>query len=88
MAKEPKIVKKLVEFFQQWEDPENKGGEYKAILPHHLLIHTVSTVFVFKWIVSKEELKDAAQFLGMEIVDNVLYLTIGEYEVELEGRNE
>ena len=83
---EPKIVKDIVEFFKYWQNPDRVEEEYGPIKEFQLQIYSVSTDFVFKWLVSEEELKEVSEFTEIEIEDNKLLLGIGEYNMELAVR--
>lgn len=85
MAKEPKIIKTILDFFNAWENPDDDDKEYKTIKVHHLLIYSVSPNFVFKWHIPYNDLEEAAKFVGTEIKENKIFLSVGEYEIELQG---
>ena len=84
--KEPKIVKDIVEFFQYWQNPDRVEGEHLPIKEFQLQIYSVSIEFVFKWFVQESELKEVSEFTGIEIENNKLLLSLGEYEIELAVR--
>ena len=83
----PKIVNDIVEFFKYWDNPEKEKGEYKSIKVFQLTIYVPSVNFIFKWIVSDEELKQASDYTGIEIVDDTLYLSLADYNIELSSKN-
>ena len=79
----PKIVSDIVEFFKYWDNPDEEKGDYKSIKMFQLMIYGPSMNFIFKWVVSKEEIKQASDYTGIEINDNTLGLSLGEYNIEL-----
>ncbi len=83
----PKIVSDIVEFFQYWDNPDEEKGGYKSIKAFQLAIYGPSMNFIFKWVVSNEELKQASDYTGIEIVDDTLGLSLSDYNIELSSKN-
>ncbi|WP_421977157.1 hypothetical protein [Roseivirga seohaensis] len=83
----PKIINDLREFFEFWHNPDRVEGDTLPIKEFQLMIYSVSIGFVFKWFVSKKDLEEASEYTEIEIIDNVLCLSLGEYQIELATRN-
>jgi len=80
-----KIVNKLVEFFQFWQNPDRVEGDSLPIKEFQLQIYSPSYNFVFKWYVEKEELEAAAKWIDVKLKKNqrTLPMSLGEYNIEL-----
>lgn len=83
----PKIVNEIVEFFKYWDNPDEEKGEYKSIKAFQLAIYGVSMNFIFKWIISNEELKQVSDYTGIEIIDDTMQLSLADYNIELSSKN-
>ena len=81
----PKIVNKLVDFFQFWQNPERVDGDTLPIKEFQLQIYSPSYNFIFKWYVEKEELEAAAKWIDVKLKKNqrTLPMSLGEYNIEL-----
>lgn len=84
--KVPKIVNDIVEFFKYWDNPDEEKGEYKSIKGFQLAIYGPSMNFVFKWLVTDEELKQVSEYTEIDIVDCTLCLSLGDYNIELSSK--
>lgn len=83
----PKIVNDIVDFFKYWDNPDEEKTEYKSIKAFQLAIYGPSMNFIFKWIVSNEELKQVSDYTGIEIDNDMVGLSLGEYNIELSANN-
>ena len=87
-VKEPEILTKIVDFFKFWQNPDNSDDEYLPIKEFQLRVFDVSYDFIFKWMVSDKDIKSVSEFTNIEIKNNRLCLSVGEYVFELEGYGE
>lgn len=84
----PEIIDKIVDFFNFWNNPDNEKTEHTSIKEFQLRIYDVSYDFVFKWYITKEELKQVSDFTKIPIENNILALGIGEHSLELAIKSE
>jgi hypothetical protein len=84
--KSPKILDRIIEFFNFWNNPDDEKGEYTSIKTFQLRIYDVSYDFVFKWYITEQELKEVSEFTNIPIKNNSLALGIGEHFLELTFR--
>jgi hypothetical protein len=86
--KAPEIVDKIVDFFNFWDNPDNEKTEHISIKEFQLRIYDVSYDFVFRWYITKEELKQVSDFTKIPIENNMLALGISEHSLELAIKSE
>lgn len=86
--KAPEIVDKIVEFFNFWNNPDHEEGEHISIKEFQLRIYDVSYDFVFRWYITKEELKEVSDFTKIPIENDMLALGISDHSLELAIRPE
>jgi hypothetical protein len=85
-SREENIVDKLVEMFKFWTNQDEAENGSTPIKPHQLYVYGPSYSFIFKWIVSREDLEFAAKAVKVKLKKDqkTLRLSLGEYEIELE----
>ena len=79
----PEIVNTIVDFFKFWQNPDGIDEEYLPIKTFQLRIYDVSMNFIFKWVISEIELKEVSEFTEVEVINGMLSLSLGEYNIEL-----
>lgn len=84
----PEIIQRIVEFFNFWNNPDGEKGQYISIKDFQIRVYFVSDDFVFKWYVTKEELKQVSDFTEFPIIDDTIALSFSEYFFELAVRPE
>lgn len=81
--KPPKIVNDIVDFFKYWDNPDEEKGGYKSIKAFQLAIYGPSMNFVFKWVVTEEELTQVSKYTKIEIIDGTISMSLADYNIEL-----
>ena len=86
--KAPEIIDKIVEFFNFWNNPDREEGQHISIKEFQLRIYDISYDFVFRWYITREELKEVSDFTEIPIENNMLALGIGDHFLELAIKSE
>ncbi len=82
----PKIINDLIDFFKYWDNPDNEKDEYKSIKMFQTSIYIPSNNFIFKWIITKDEMKQVSEYMKMENVNDVIWLSLCGYNIELSSK--
>ncbi|MCA6369148.1 MAG: hypothetical protein IM631_05165 [Cytophagales bacterium] len=81
MQNKPQILDIIEEFIKLLINPKGLKGDSFPI--EEIQLAAITKSVVFKWYVTADELQEAAAFIGDDIENDTLYLSVGEFDAEL-----